>query len=177
MSWPPAPMIPLTCAMPSSCWSWTSSLVSLNAGTWAIVSYGVAMSLLLRVGGRCRSRSGSQGSVTEAVGDVLRLPHRQGDDRQGGVGGRGGGEHRSVADEQVGHVVRTAPPVDDAALRVRAHPAGAQVVRRGIGRGAMGAQRADCLVESLRLPVGVLAHRHVVVVVIEVDVRDGQAVL
>src|SRR5688572_30287783 len=55
---------------------------------------------------------------------------RQGDDRQGRIGMAGGGKYAASGDKQICHTVHAAVFVDDARARVRAHPSGAEMMRR-----------------------------------------------
>ena len=73
--------------------------------------------------------------------------------------------------------MRLAPLVQDAVLGARAHARGAHVVRRRVGRGVGDPDRSDGAVELSGVLPRVGAHRHVVGVVVEVDVRDRQPVL
>ena len=111
------------------------------------------------------------------LGDVVGLADGQRHDGQRRVLRAAGRELAAVGDEQVLDVVRLAPFVDHAVARLLAHPVGAEIVRRGIGRRREGTRRADRLIERLARLVGMVAHRDVVRMVVEGDVGDRHAVL
>ena len=73
--------------------------------------------------------------------------------------------------------MRPAKLVHHAVLRARAHPGGAQVMGRRIRRDAERAQRVDRGVHRLARGIGVLAHRHLVRVVVDVHVGHRLAEL
>ncbi len=66
--------------------------------------------------------------------------------------------------------------VHHAVLRLFAHPVGAEIVRRGIGRRRECADRADGFVKRLALRIGVVAHGNIVRVIVIIDIGNRQAV-
>ena len=122
-------------------------------------------------------QSGSDFLALHRAGDVVRLPDRQRDDRQRRIAGRAAGELAAVGDEQVLDVVGLAELVHHAVPRLLAHPVGAEVVRAGIGRRRIGHGGADGLVDRGALLVGVVAHRDVVGMIVEMHARHRHAEL
>ncbi len=70
-----------------------------------------------------------------------------------------------------------APFVDDTVLRLLAHAVGAEIVRRGVGRRGEATRRADGCIKRFALLVGMVAHRDIVRMIREPDIRDRHAVL
>ncbi len=89
-----------------------------------------------------RSSAPSDLVLAHLLGDTVGLADRQRDDSERGVLGGTGGELVAVGDEQVLDVVGLAVLVHHASRRIGAHPAAAEIVRRGVWRGADGAHGA-----------------------------------
>ena len=86
------------------------------------------------------ARAGQMLPFDNSAGDVVGLPDGERDDGQRRVLRRAGGELAAVGDEEVRDVVALPAPVDHPVARVLAHPVGAEVVRRRIGRRREGAR-------------------------------------
>src|SRR6218665_2574463 len=105
--------------------------------------------------------------------DVIGLSNGQCHDGQGRILRAAGGELTPVGNEQIGNVVGLAVGIADAVLGRCAHAAGAHVVRRWIRRCAEGLDGAGSPVDAFALSECVVAHRDVVVMLVEMHVRDG----
>src|SRR5260370_36654250 len=125
--------------------AWTAA--SSAPGTLYCSLAGIIIAAMVRRSSRCaevRIFSADIASSIEQMGEALL--HLIGDVERNGLDGGGRvdaarrHEHAAVDDEEILHVVRPAPFVDDRACRVGAHPRGAEQMPAAIGNRGVHAQ-------------------------------------
>src|SRR5260370_15360772 len=125
--------------------AWTAA--SSAPGTLYCSLAGIIIAAMVRRSSRCaevRIFSADIASSIEQIGEALL--HLIGDVERDSLDGGGRidaarrHEHAAVNDEEILHVVRPAPFVDDRACRVGAHPRGAEQMPAAIGNRAIDAE-------------------------------------